>query len=95
MRFQAQDQAEAEDWIRSLTEHIHQSKGYQNNYLTPITHKFWLQEQISEYQFLEIAETFDILLFKTNRTISEGVRMITNSEFDHAAMVLKFADQPT
>ena len=41
-----------------------------------------------------MAEIFDILLFKTNRAISEGIRLITDSEFDHAAMVLKFSSQP-
>ena len=60
------------------------------DYLTPTIRKFWMQEQITEQQFFEIADTFDILFFKTNRIISKGVRIFLDSDFDHVAMVLRF-----
>ena len=72
-----------------------QTRGYKENILAPLTDKFWLQEQISEKQFLHTANTFDLLLFKTNRFASECLQMFTDSEFDHAAMILKFeGDNP-
>ena len=36
-----------------------------------------------------------MLLFKTRKTASRLVRSFTNSEFDHAAMVLRYASSPS
>ena len=46
-------------------------------------------------QFKQLADTFDMLLFKTRNMTSKLVRGITNSEFDHAAMIIKFATRPS
>ena len=73
-----------------INDHLQESKGRKEDYLTPTIHKFWMQEQITEQQFFDIADTFDILLFKTNRYICKGVRIVLDSDFDHAAMVLRF-----
>ena len=35
-----------------------------------------------------------MLLFKTNRFHSKVIRAFTNSEFDHAAMIIKFESRP-
>lgn len=59
-----------------------------------MTREFWRQEQISEKQFIEIADTFDILLFKCNTPGGRIIRTYTGSEFDHAALVLKFGSEP-
>ena len=47
----------------------------------PNTKDFWLQEQVSEQQFLKSADTFDLLLFKTNTNAAKIQRFYTNSEF--------------
>ena len=49
---------------------------------------------MSERQFYEIADTFDILLFKCNNGSGKIIRAYTKCEFDHAAMVLKFGSEP-
>lgn len=48
------------------------------------------QDTISEKQFIQTAETGDILLFYTKNTGAQLQRFITNSDFDHVAMVVKF-----
>lgn len=52
--------------------------------------EFWRTEQITEDQFIKMADTFDVLLFKCNSTGGKITRFYTGSEFDHAAMVLRF-----
>jgi len=49
---------------------------------------------MTELQFIRMADTFDILLFKCNTTGGKIIRTYTGSDFDHAAMVLKFESQP-
>ena len=41
-----------------------------------------------------MADTFDILLFKCNTSGGKLIRAYSGSEFDHAAMVLKFGSEP-
>ena len=56
--------------------------------------QFWKQDQISEEQFLLKADTFDILLFRCNTGGAKIIRTYSRSEFDHAAMVLRFGSEP-
>ena len=49
--------------------------------MAPKTSEFWRQDQISEKQFIEMADTFDILLFKCNTSGGRIIRTYTNSEF--------------
>ena len=46
-----------------------------------MTKDFWKQDQISEQQFIEKADTFDILLFKTSNAGGKIIRAYTGSEF--------------
>jgi len=48
------------------------------------------KDTIAEKQFIQTAETGDILLFYTKNTGAQLQRFITNSDFDHVAMVVKF-----
>lgn len=48
---------------------------------------------MTEQQFLESADTFDVLLFRCNSKAAKVIRGYTNSEYDHAAMVLRFDSQ--
>ena len=43
---------------------------------------------------LDIADTYDILLFRCNTSGGRLTRTYTGSEFDHAAMVIKFGSEP-
>lgn len=49
---------------------------------------------MTEQQFLSVANTFDILLFKTNTAPGKLIRAYTGGEFDHAAMILKLDQNP-
>lgn len=48
------------------------------------------QDSITEKEYNKIAETGDVLLFYTRNTGAKLQRVITNSDFDHVAMVVKF-----
>ena len=52
--------------------------------------KPWKFDTISEKQFIEQADTGDILLFNCNHMGAKLTRTITNSQYDHIAMILKF-----
>ena len=54
----------------------------------------WRFDNISEKQFLQQADTGDILLFRGSHAGSVITRTFTNSHFDHVAMVLKFDTDP-
>ena len=73
--------------------HIKASKGHREQTFAPHC-QFWKQDQISEDQFLEKADTFDILLFRCNTGGGKIIRAYSGSDFDHAAMVLKFGQEP-
>ena len=42
---------------------------------------------------MKICETGDLLLFKTKNTGAKIQRVLTNSEFDHVAMIVKFKNR--
>lgn len=56
--------------------------------------KPWKFDNISEKQFLEQADTGDILLFRGSHAGAKITRISTGSHFDHIAMVLKFESAP-
>ena len=58
--------------------------------MAPNLEEFWRHEPISEDQFLEKADTFDVLLFRCNFTGAKLQRQYTRSDYDHVAMLLRF-----
>ena len=56
--------------------------------------KPWKFDNMSEAQFVNSADTGDILLFNCNAAVAKITRAFTGSHFDHAAMVLKFKSAP-
>lgn len=56
--------------------------------------KPWRFDNVSESQFKAMADTGDILLFRSNQAVSKITRGWTSSHFDHVAMLLKFATDP-
>ena len=73
--------------------HVSNSLGYKENKSARGLNKPWKFDNISETQFLEEADTGDILLFVTKGAkAAELTRKLTASKFDHVAMILKFDD---
>ena len=57
------------------------SEGYKQGIEAPKTDSFWKQEQITESQFLEKADTFDVLLFTCNTSGGKLIRGYTNCDY--------------
>ena len=79
--FRASNRDEAASWVNTINLHIRASKGFKEQAMAPKTAEFWRQEQISEKQFIDMADTFDILLFKCNTSGGKIIRTYTGSEF--------------
>ena len=60
----------------------------------PASGEFWKVPQISERQFIDQADTFDILLFTCNNPVAGVIRSYSKSEYDHVAMVIRYSDEP-
>jgi len=54
----------------------------------------WKNDGFSEDQFIENANTGDILLFRGSMGGQQLIRAVTFSEYDHVAMILKFDQEP-
>jgi len=81
------------DWIYSISLHLQESNG--RKIILPIAKKknFWKFDRVSEPQFLSMAATGDILLFRAKNITSKVQRFFTNSDYDHVALVVKFSSQ--
>jgi len=92
--FKAQTVEECMAWVRELNRHIDESDGGNEIKTAGDIKRPWRFDCISEKQFLEKADTGDVLLFKANSFNGGLIRTFTSSKFDHVAMILKFeADQ--
>ena len=80
--------------MKDINLHIQESQGNRFQVAAPVTKDFWKTAQISEKQFIDEADTFDILLFTCNTSGGKLIRTYSGSEYDHAAMVLKFGSEP-
>ena len=54
--------------------------------------KFWKNERMHNMRFTKIADTGDILLFKSKTLATKVQRAVTRSDYDHVAMILRYAD---
>ena len=86
--FRASNRDEAASWVNTINLHIRASKGFKEQAMAPKTAEFWRQEQISEKQFIDMADTFDILLFKCNTSGGKIIRTYTGSEFGKLLHIL-------
>ena len=59
-----------------------------------MTPHFWRQDQIALPDFITLADTFDVLLFKCNSAGAAVTRTYTKCEFDHVAMVIRYGSEP-
>jgi|LauGreDrversion4_2_1035121.scaffolds.fasta_scaffold123662_1 hypothetical protein len=54
-----------------------------------VERNFWKYARLCEEDFSRIADTGDILLFKTAEFASQLQRFVTNSNYNHIALVLR------
>lgn len=74
--------------------HIHNSDGFKLKRSAAGLKQPWRFDNISEKQFIEKADTGDILLFRASHVGAKLTRTFTGSHFDHVAMVLYFDSDP-
>mmetsp|Transcript_14846 Transcript_14846/g.10741 ORF Transcript_14846/g.10741 Transcript_14846/m.10741 type:complete len:130 (-) Transcript_14846:532-921(-) len=90
--FKCKNQSDFEKWVLMLTITIHSSAGFREDLGIDekrLKVRFWGYDQISEEQFLEMADVGDLLLFRGNHFGAKLTRSLTSSTFDHVAMVIK------
>ncbi|CAK93081.1 unnamed protein product (macronuclear) [Paramecium tetraurelia] len=85
-QFQFQSLTNSKQWILSLNYYINTSKPY--CFQTPLPN-FFLQHTIPFDIFEKRAESLDLLLFKNKSIACQLQRLITNSEYDHVALLLR------
>lgn len=94
-KFKAKSEEDKNRWCSALVQSIKRNDLWEkDSYLLKET-RFWKKwDRISEENFLKEADSGDILLF-TGKTVMSGItRKITNSNYDHVAMILTFVDDP-
>lgn len=81
-------------WAEALSYHISDSKGTKTS-LVSIASKdsFWRHARISNTQFIDSVQSGDILLFKSNDISAKLQRGLTQSSYDHVALLLKDESQ--
>ena len=79
--FEASSESECLEWVDVIEQNIKASDGFKKAKNAPMTKEFWRQEQLTEEQFYDLADTFDILLFKCNNGSGKVIRAYTKSEF--------------
>ncbi|CAI2381616.1 unnamed protein product [Moneuplotes crassus] len=85
---------EAQDWVQTLFEHLESSKGYYTDLASvPLSKSLvFSYPRLENSEFIKMADTGDILLFRGFSKASKFQRMMTCSKYDHVAMVLKGSD---
>lgn len=92
--FKGNNSNDTKDWFMCIKKHIDTSDGYNQSLEAPKIKEFWREEQINEREFIEKADTFDVLLMQCATSGAAIVRTYTSCIYDHAAMVLKFEEHP-
>lgn len=80
-------------WVDYLRNHISVSTGYSQN-LTACSKldNFWRRSMIGPREFVNRVDSGDVLLFQSKNFAAGLQRAFTNSNYDHAAMLLKYDD---
>lgn len=92
-RLRAANDEELTSWSAMLYLHIAASKGYAQRMTSVSVQKhFWRYDRISEKEFSQsVATTCDLLLFRGKGLSAKLQRAVTRSEFDHVALMLRYA----
>eukprot|EP00742_Colponemidia_sp_Colp-10_P002997 GILJ01003198.1.p1 GENE.GILJ01003198.1~~GILJ01003198.1.p1 ORF type:complete len:467 (+),score=67.59 GILJ01003198.1:137-1537(+) len=81
------------DWARCLYKHINRSEGQRINMTSvALQSKFWKFDRISEKQFRDMADTGDIILFRSKDAVAKMQRSFTRSHWDHVGVILRYRD---
>jgi hypothetical protein len=90
-KIKAESQQVKAEWITELREHLLLSEGRtQRTSRIVLTKEWWRIDRISEMQFLSQADTGDLLLFRSQGTPSKLQRALTQSKFDHVALIIRY-----
>ena len=92
--FEAKSEYECKSWVKFISEQIADSNGLKHSLPAPESKLFHKANQISEDQFLLMADTMDILLFQSRSVLPSALRLITGGEYDHIALILKYDFDP-
>lgn len=92
-RLRATSDDELTSWSSMLYLHIAASRGYAEKMTSVAVQKqFWRYDRISEKDFSQnVATTCDLLLFRGKGLSAKLQRAVTRSEFDHVALMLRYA----
>ncbi|CAI2368613.1 unnamed protein product [Moneuplotes crassus] len=92
-RFKARTQEERNQWCSAFIKSIERNESIEKDSYLLQESRFWKNcDRVNEVTFLNEADSGDILLF-TGKTVISGItRKITNSHYDHVAMVLTFLE---
>jgi len=80
-------------WVCVLLSHIQfaESKWFTRGSLPVFGKKWWKVDRISPSRFVEIADTGDLLLFRSKGALQGVIRAIGGGKYDHVGLVLKLA----
>lgn len=92
----AASEADGEAWVGALEKHIGHAEASSAQLPSQLdslgrTH-WWKVKRISQDKFVQIAQTGDILLFRSTGTAPMIIRAASGGRFDHVALILKLAD---
>lgn len=79
--FRTETDAEFKQWVECIKHQVASSQGVLKSLAPPKSKEFWRIEQITEQQFLNMADTFDILLFHCNNAGASLTRTFTSSDY--------------
>ncbi|OMJ90100.1 hypothetical protein SteCoe_7587 [Stentor coeruleus] len=90
-QLRASSKKEALDWVYAISLHINNSCGRKKVTAIALKKRFWKFSRISQDDFQTMACTGDLLLFQGKDTVSKMQRLVTNSKYDHVAIILKYS----
>lgn len=89
-KLRCDSEQEALDWVYAISIHVNASIGRRTIFPTASKSHFWKFNRISDQEFRSIACTGDLLLFRGKDVASKVQRIVTKSEYDHVAFILKY-----
>jgi hypothetical protein len=87
--FRTQTEQDARDWVYFISMKSQISKGSKAISPVSLNDKFWKFDRISQHQFEDLAETGDILLFRSKSALSKMQRAVTRGKYDHVALIVR------
>jgi hypothetical protein len=80
-------------WLNEIEDHLLLSEGRSRRPDRIVNMKeWWRTDRISELQFMNAADTGDILLFRSLDATSKLQRVVLSSKYDHVALVIRYSN---